>query len=125
MNIKDISAAEALEQVLMGERKVYILKEMDFNTPAKEMMCVRFVVEVPEETEAQELQPQNSSGGGQSGHTRKEKEDAGLGKDSGAAQGWMVPCKNSGRDGRDGEHDCHWPVKIEKGGGREWEETER
>lgn len=61
MNIREINVAEALEQILEGEKKVYILKEMDFNTPAKEMMCARFVVE---EEAAQEPQPENSSGGG-------------------------------------------------------------
>ena len=60
MNIREINVAEALEQILEGEKKVYILKEMDFNTPAKEMMCARFVVE---EAATHEPQPENSSGG--------------------------------------------------------------
>lgn len=121
MNIREISADEALECLAEGGR-CYILKELCEATPVSEMLCARFVVE---EAAAHELQPENSSGGGQSGGTRKEKEDAGLGKDPGAAQGRMEPCQDSRRDGGDGEHDCHRPVKIEKGGGRQWEEAER
>ena len=120
MNIREINAAEALECLAEGGR-CYILKELCEITPVSEILCARFVVEVPEETEAQELQPENSSGGGQSGGTRKEKEDAGLGEDPGAAQGWMVPCQDSGRDGHDGGHDRHRIVAVEEGGGREWE----
>ena len=122
MKIREISADEALECLAEGSR-CYILKELCEVTPVSEMMCARFVVE---EAATHEPQPENSSGGGgQGGDTRKEKEDAGLGEDPGAAQGWMVPCKDRRRNGGDGEYDRHRPVKIEKGGGRQWEEAER
>lgn len=60
MNIREISADEALECLAEGSR-CYILKELCEVTPVSEMMCARFVVE---EAATHEPQPENSSGGG-------------------------------------------------------------
>ena len=61
MKIRDISADEALECLAEGS-KCFILKELCEVTPASEMMCARFVVEVPEET-ACAIKPENPWGG--------------------------------------------------------------
>lgn len=72
------------------------------------------------------VQPENPPGGGQSeAEGPEEKKDTGLGKDTGAAQGRVVPCEDSRRDGCYGGHNRHRAVTIEKGGGRKWEEAER
>lgn len=47
MRFKEISAAEALESLAEGGKQ-YILKELCEVTPASEMICARFVVEITE-----------------------------------------------------------------------------
>ena len=79
MNIREISADEALECLAEGGR-CYILKELCEITPVSEMLCARFVVEVPEETEAQELQPEKLSGGGKAEAPVKKRKTLDWGK---------------------------------------------
>lgn len=58
MRFKEISVAEALESLAEGGKQ-YILKELCEVTPASEMICARFVVEIPDK-----IQDENLSGGG-------------------------------------------------------------
>ena len=49
-----------------------------------------------DKAQSEAVQPENPPGGGQSeAEGREEKKDTGLGKDTGAAQGWVVPCEDS------------------------------
>lgn len=57
MRFKEISVTETLESLAEGGKQ-YILKELCEVTQASEMMCARFVVEIPDKT-----QPENLSGG--------------------------------------------------------------